>query len=101
MTNYASTLIKLERVKKSLPLFEKSLQLEPDNVKTINNYVNGLIKLGKSVESFPFLRVSLQGIIDDANYLIKLGKTQESLPWFEQVLELEPDNTDVISCPDN
>ncbi|NEP71118.1 MAG: tetratricopeptide repeat protein [Okeania sp. SIO2C2] len=33
--------------------------------------------------------------------MIKLGKTQESLPWFEQALELEPDNTDVISCPDN
>ncbi|GGA35205.1 tetratricopeptide repeat protein [Okeania sp. KiyG1] len=75
---------------------EKSLKLEPDNVITISNYANALMKSGKTVESFPFFIISLQGIIGYANYLIKSGKTQESLLWFEQALKLDPDNIDAI-----
>ncbi|NEO52724.1 MAG: tetratricopeptide repeat protein [Okeania sp. SIO3B5] len=96
--------MKLGRVEETLPLFEKSLQLKPDNVLTINSYANALMKLERVEDTLPLFEKSLQLEPDNvltinsyANALMKLERVEDSLPWFEKSLKLEPDHVLTIN----
>ena len=95
----AKALDKGDRTAESLEVFQRALQIKPDDVATLGEYGNALIKSGRSEESLEVFERALEVrpqnlfILNSyANALVKSDRAGESLEVFERALGINPKN---------
>ena len=89
---------------KALQLFERALQIEPNNRITLNSYAKALILNNQHEKALQFFERALQIQPDNvitlnsyANALTWIREYEKAWPLFERALQIEPDNVITLS----
>ncbi|MDY7093143.1 MAG: tetratricopeptide repeat protein [Acidobacteriota bacterium] len=100
-TNLGIALAQRGQLDLAVEQYEKSLEIEPDNAKTLVNYGNALLQTGRFEEAAERFERSLELAPERAeahNGLAvarwQLGQREEGLAAFQRALELRPDYRD-------
>ncbi|MDB9452790.1 tetratricopeptide repeat protein [Dolichospermum circinale] len=99
LSKHGNVLSKNGQYNKAFKLFERSLQLQPDNIITLTSYGNGLSKAGRHEKACEIFESSLQinpdNIIALNSYgkaLAESGNYEKACEIFESSLQINPDN---------
>ena len=97
---YALTKFKPKQVKKAFELFERAVQIEPDNVKTFYKYALALAKYDQAEKAFEMFERALQ--LEPNNYkalnsyaiaLTHHGRAEKAFEMFERSLQINANDT--------
>ncbi|GCL42055.1 tetratricopeptide repeat protein [Dolichospermum planctonicum] len=104
LSKHGNVLSKNGQYNKAFKLFERSLQLQPDNIITLTSYGNGLSKAGRHEKACEIFESSLQinpdNIIALTSYgkaLAESGNYEKAFGIFEQALQINSTNTTVLN----
>ena len=99
LRNKGVSLSKLGKGEEANELFNKALEIKPDDYHTLRNKGASLSELGKGEEAIELYNQALKIKPDDYNSLrnkgvslSKLGKEEEAIELYNQALEIKPDD---------
>ena len=99
LNHYADDLVTKNRYEEAFELFERSLQMNPQDAITLNHYANALVEMSRHEEALEVFERSLQVNPQDAitlsryaNALVKISRHEEAFKLFERSLQIQPDN---------
>ncbi|MFM7370701.1 MAG: tetratricopeptide repeat protein, partial [Sphaerospermopsis kisseleviana] len=99
MKIYAESLVKLNKIKEALTIFEKALQIEPNHVSILRNYGSALFQVGNYDKALNILDQAVQ--IEPNNVkvlstyskvLLKIKSYEKACDICERSLKINPDD---------